>query len=253
MRTTKKLSKMLVLGMAAMVSAFGLLVMGCEEPLPTFSISLYGEPKVGETVTARFSVDGESKENRKVLYALYDDANCENASSPYNTDYEEMDGIRYQTPYYTKKDYSEPPEWVISSSAEGKWIRAATFYVAGTGIYSKYNGYYYSNVIGPVEAGEEEQLMTISPITAIVAKGASKAFTVTINEVVVNSSDIAWTVTPSTGGSTIVGSGHSISGSKTTQTRTLNVANGESASSLTVTATYNGQSTSATVAVTTAP
>jgi hypothetical protein len=74
---------------------------------------------------------------------------------------------------------------------------------------------------------------------------------VTINEAVPSSS-IVWTVEGSTpaGTSTITGSGHSINGSTTTQTRTLNIAAVETAETLTVKVTYSGKTATAAVTVT---
>ncbi|GHT53459.1 hypothetical protein FACS1894106_4340 [Spirochaetia bacterium] len=237
MKTTKKRNKMFQVGVSVMVLAFGLVLMGCPEEVPDPpSISISGTPKVGETLTVNVTDNGGNLMD--VEWIAYTDAACTNEVANY-TNWKES-GSDWERPRVN--------QLLLKAIAEGKWLRASVEWQEHSSDSMKT---YYSNILGPVAAADPIGLtVSISPTTATVAKGGTRSFTVTINEMVLNSSSVVWTVTPATGGSTIAGSGQSISGSTTTQTRTLNVAAGETATTLTVTVTYSGQSSTATVTVT---
>ncbi|GHU97311.1 hypothetical protein FACS189483_02920 [Spirochaetia bacterium] len=211
--------KVFFAGMAAMVLAFGLVLVGCgEEKNPSLTIS--GTAKAGETLTA----SGEDMSNYVTWY-LFDDADCAGEKS-----YGGM-GETYQ----------------LSSYGHGYYIRA----FGKATVKTTEDTEVWSNILGPVEALPVETSVTINPNVGNAFKGSTYQLTVTINEMVANSNSIVWTVEGSTpsGTSTITGSGHNISGSITTQTRNFNVGSSETATTLTVKVTYNGKSATGTFTV----
>ncbi|GHV20040.1 hypothetical protein FACS189494_03010 [Spirochaetia bacterium] len=202
-----------------MVLVFGLVLAGCgEEKNPSLTIS--GTAKVGETLTA----SGKDMGDFATWYS-FSDAACSGGRS-----------------------YLGGGNTYYISSGQGMYIRA----FAKATVKTTEDTEVWSNILGPVAAaGSVETSVTISPKTETAAKNGTKPFTVTINEPVGNSGSIVWTVEGSTpsGTSTINGSGHTINGSTTTQTRNLNVGLSETATTLTVKVTYNGKFDTATVTV----
>jgi len=183
--------------------------------------------------------------------------------------YHNYSGQRYPYWFRVSSDSADwPPEnWMSLTLDElrqyGLFMRGPEEYIlvsVDTNTYESNVGKYfrvllsmdgkeYRHTWGPVTRGSSSPI-TISPTSATVAKGGTKSFTVTVSGTV-STSDVTWTVTPSDQGGTIpsTGSGTTISGGSTSINNTLTVASDATASALTVTATCNGQSASATVTV----